>query len=309
MTEVKKNSIRAWFLAIRPKTLTGAIAPVLLGLSLAWIDSSLYQPAFGQTSVFQWIPAVLCMLFAVLMQIDANFINDYFDCLNGVDGEERLGPQRACQQGWISMTAMQRGIALVTCLSLAVGLPTVFWGGLEMIIVGVLCIVFAFLYTTLLSRLGLGDLLVLIYFGLVPVCITYYVQLHCVPRHVLAFGIAMGLVTDTLLIVNNYRDRETDRMVGKNTLVVSIGEKASEWLYLGLGIAAVALCQFAWTTGHEWGAILPILYLVPHTMAWLKMKRIHKGRALNSVLGITALNIFLFAVLASVGYLLPELIS
>lgn len=301
---IKKNGLKAWFLAIRPKTLTGAIAPVLLALSLAWTDSSLYQPPFGQTMVFQVVPAILCLLFAILMQIDANFINDYFDCLNGVDGEERLGPLRACSQGWISLPAMQRGIAFVTCLSIVIGLPTILWGGMEMLIVGALCIVFAFLYTTLLSRLGLGDLLVLVYFGLVPVCVTYYVQLHCVPRHVYALSVAMGLVTDTLLIVNNYRDRETDKQVGKNTLVVSLGAKATEYLYLAIGIVAVGLCQFQWANGHAWGALLPILYLIPHFVAWRKMVRIHEGRALNSVLGVTALNIFLFAILASVGNLL-----
>lgn len=304
MTTIKTNGLKAWFLAIRPKTLTGAIAPVLLGLSLAWMDSQNYLPAFGQTSVFQIIPAILCMLFAILMQIDANFINDYFDCLNGVDGEERLGPLRACSQGWITMPAMQRGIAGTTCLGILVGLPTIFWGGYEMLIVGLVCVILAFLYTTILSRLGLGDLLVLVCFGLVPVCITYYIQLHCIPHHVLAYGIAMGLVTDTLLIVNNYRDRDTDRQVGKNTLVVSIGSKAAEWLYLALGVVGVALCQTAWADGKTWAALLPIVYLVPHFVAWRKMVKIHEGRALNSVLGITALNIFLFAVLASVGILI-----
>lgn len=309
MTKIKTNGWKAWFLALRPKTLTGAIAPVLLALCLAWHDAALYQPPIGQTSVFQWIPAVLCMLFAILMQIDANFINDYFDCLDGVDGEERLGPLRACSQGWITLPAMQRGIAFTTCASILVGLPTVYWGGLEMVIVGVVCIVFAFIYTTWLSRLGLGDLLVLVCFGIVPVCVTYYVQLHCVPRHVLAASIAMGLVTDNLLIVNNYRDRDTDRKVGKNTLVVNIGAKATEWLYLGLGFVAVLLnLVFLLKARHTWSALLPLLYLAPHTLVWRKMVRIHEGRSLNAVLGQTALNIFLFALLASIGEMCQSLL-
>lgn len=303
---IKQNSFKAWFEAIRPKTLTGAAAPVLVALALSYKDASLYQPPIGQTTVFQWIPAVLCLLFALMMQIDANFINDYFDCLNGVDGEERLGPKRACAQGWISMTAMQRGIALTTCLSLVIGIPTVLWGGLELIVVGALCVLFAFLYTTCLARLGLGDLLVLVFFGIVPVCITYYVQLHCVPRTVLALGIAMGLVTDNLLIVNNYRDRETDKQVNKNTLVVNIGAKTTEWLYLLLGVAGVALCQWQWTEGRTWGALLPILYLIPHYLTWREMVRINHGRELNKVLGRTALNIFLFGLLAAIGTLLPS---
>lgn len=304
MTMIKQNSFKAWIKASRPQTLTGAAAPVLLALALSYSDSALYQPPIGQSSVFQWIPAILCLLFALLMQIDANFINDYFDCLNGVDGEERLGPKRACAQGWVSMTAMQRAIALTTCLSLAVGLPTVFWGGMEMLIVGVLCALFAFLYTTCLARLGLGDLLVLIFFGIVPVCVTYYVQLHCVPRLVLALGVAMGLVTDNLLIVNNYRDRDTDRNVGKNTLVVSIGPRASEWLYLALGVVGVALCQLQWMEGRMWGALLPMLYLIPHVLTWRSMIKINKGRELNKVLARTALNIFLFGLLAAIGIII-----
>lgn len=304
MTMIKQNSFNAWIKASRPQTLTGAAAPVLLALALSYSDSALYQPPIGQSSVFQWIPAILCLLFALLMQIDANFINDYFDCLNGVDGEERLGPKRACAQGWVSMTAMQRAIALTTCLSLAVGLPTVFWGGMEMLIVGVLCALFAFLYTTCLARLGLGDLLVLIFFGIVPVCVTYYVQLHCVPRLVLALGVAMGLVTDNLLIVNNYRDRDTDRNVGKNTLVVSIGPRAAEWLYLALGVVGVALCQLLWMEGRMWGALLPMLYLIPHVLTWRSMIKINKGRELNKVLARTALNIFLFGLLAAIGIII-----
>lgn len=305
MTMIKTNSMKAWLLAARPKTLTGAIAPVLLALCLAWRDAALYQPQQGQETVFQWVPALLCMFFAILMQIDANFINDYFDCLDGIDGEERLGPQRACQQGWISMPAMQGGIAFTTCASIAVGLPTIWWGGLEMVLVGIVCIVFAFLYTTWLSHLGLGDMLVILCFGIIPVCVTYYIQLHCVPLHVFIASFAMGLVTDNLLIVNNYRDRETDKNVNKLTLVVRIGANATEYLYLGLGFAAVLLHgTYQLLEGHTFCACLPVIYLIPHFLVWRRMVKLHEGRALNKVLAWTALNIFLYALLVSVGALL-----
>ncbi len=303
-TTIKKNSLKAWFLAIRPKTLTGAAAPVLIALALCYKDSLLYQPAQGETSVFQWIPAVLCLMFALLMQVDANFINDYYDCINGVDGEERLGPKRACAQGWVSLYAMQRGIAFTTCLSLAIGIPTIFWGGLELLIVGILCVIFAFLYTTCLARLGLGDVLVLVFFGIVPVCITYYIQLHTIPLTVLIVSIAMGLVTDNLLIVNNYRDRDTDAKSGKKTLIVHIGSHVAEWLYLGLGVVGVMLCQVLWTENRMWGALLPILYLIPHFLTWRSMVKINHGRELNAVLGRTALNIFLFALLVAIGVMI-----
>lgn len=302
---IKTNSLKAWLLAIRPKTLTGAAAPVLIALALLWSDINIQHPSGAVT--FQWIPATLCLLFALLMQVDANLINDYFDYVRGIDGEERLGPKRACAQGWITLPAMQRGIAFTTCLSLTVGFPTVFWGGMEMLFVGILCALFAFLYTTRLARIGMGDLLVLVFFGIVPVCITYYVQLHTVTQSVLSLGVAMGLVTDNLLIVNNYRDRDTDRQSHKNTLVVSIGAKASEWLYLGLGIAGIALCQLQWKQDRPLAALLPLLYLIPHIITWRSMVKINHGRELNKVLGKTALNIFLFAILVAAGILAKHL--
>ncbi|MGN1263324.1 MAG: prenyltransferase, partial [Prevotella sp.] len=168
---VRRNSPKAWILAARPKTLSGAAVPVMIGLALAYTDSLAY---YG--GIFNIKAAALCVLFAFVMQIDANFINDFFDCLNGTDDTEtRLGPRRACSQGWISINAMKRAIALTTTLGCFVGLPLVYYGGLEMILIGGLCVLFCFLYTTHLSRLGLGDLLVIVFFGIVPVCITYYI--------------------------------------------------------------------------------------------------------------------------------------
>ena len=300
--QVKTNSPRAWLLATRPKTLTGAAAPVLLALALAWRD--IHSGNACQSITFEWIPAMLCLLFALMMQIDANLINDYFDCVNGVDGEERLGPKRACAQGWVTLPAMRRAIAITTILALLMALPTVWWGGWPLVIIGLLCALFAFLYTTCLARLGLGDILVLVFFGIIPVCVTYYIQLHEVPTCVWVLSVAMGLVTDNLLIVNNYRDRDTDAQVGKNTLVISIGARATEWLYLLLGIIGVGLCQWQWMENRPWGALLPMIYLVPHIRAWRSLVRIHHGSALNQVLGSTALNIFFFALLAAIGTLL-----
>src|SRR5574344_2045192 len=159
---IKTNSLKAWILAARPKTLTGAAVPVMIGVSLIHVE----QPWF-----FNWLPAALCFLFAFVMQIDANFINDFFDYVKGTDDETRLGPKRACAEGWISLDAMKQAIALTTVFACLIGLPLVYWGGLERILVGALCVVFCFLYTTYLSYIGLGDLLVIVFFGLGPVCI------------------------------------------------------------------------------------------------------------------------------------------
>ena len=143
MKEVRTNSAEAWLLAARPKTLTGAAVPVMVGLALAWADWSHFYPNISPTFLCNGIPAILCMLFAFAMQIDANFINDYFDCIKGSDREDRLGPKRACAEGWITLTAMKKGIALTTVLACLIGLPLILYGGPTMILVGLLCIIFA----------------------------------------------------------------------------------------------------------------------------------------------------------------------
>ena len=299
-TTIKQNSFRAWLLAARPKTLSGAAVPVLIGLSLAYTDASYYGD-----DIFSWTAAILCILFALVMQIDANFVNDFFDYARGNDDSAtRLGPLRACTQGWVSIEAMKRAIATTTCGACVIGLPLVYYGGLEMILIGILCVVFCFLYTTHLSYIGMGDLLVLLFFGIVPVCITYYVQLHTVTFQVFVASVACGLVIDALLIVNNYRDRDNDRRDGKMTLVIHIGEKATEYLYLGIGIAACLMGSVFWMNAHVLAFILPFIYLLLHVFTWLKMQHIHHGKQLNECLGETARNILIYGLTVSVGLLL-----
>ena len=310
---VNTNSLRAWWLAARPKTLTGAAAPVMVALSAAWRDLHAVDNAF------MWTPAILCLLFALLMQVDANFVNDYFDFKKGRDDREtRLGPPRACSEGWITPRAMEWGIGITTTLACLAGLPLVQWGGWWLVAIGIACVVFCFLYTTLLAGLGLGDLLVLLFFGLVPVSATYFVQTGEVTLPVLLLSIGMGLATDCLLVVNNYRDREQDRTAGKRTIVVLLGERFAEWLYLALGILAVLLpllpAVYSSMNSKSYSslsnltislfALLPLFYLIPHTRTWLRMKRLHHGRPLNVVLGQTAANIFLYALLESLALLL-----
>ena len=296
MENVKTNSIKAWVLAARPKTLAAAATPVLLGCSLAASDGWL-----------QFIPAILCFLFAFTMQIDANFINDFFDFLKGSDREDRLGPERACAQGWITLNAMKHGIASATILSCIWGVLILFFSGLEMIPVGLLCILFAFLYTAgpyPLAYHGWGDVLVIVFFGFVPVGCTYYTMCHDWTWSVTIACLASGLVSDLLLMLNNYRDREQDKISGKRTLVVRFGAKAGRWMYLALGLIACMLCLLFVITGQLWAAILPQLFLVPHLNTWQHMVKINKGKELNKVLGETARNIALFGVLLSLGLIL-----
>ena len=293
-SDIKVNSWQAWLLATRPKTLTGAAVPVMIALALAYADR-------GKLLI---VPALLCLLFAFVMQIDANLINDYFDYRKGTDDEQRLGPLRACAQGWVTLPAMKRAILITTARACLVGLPLIWYGGWSMVIVGILCVLFCFLYTTHLSYIGLGDLLVLVFFGLVPVCATYYLQTEQVTLECVLASIACGLVIDTLLVVNNYRDRDNDRRTGKNTLVTRIGERASERLYLGLGIVACLIGVVFVINGHWWAFILPIAYLALHTVCYTRMKEINHGRQLNVILGDNARNMLIYGILLSVGLLL-----
>ncbi len=306
-------------MAARPKTLVGAVAPVLVGGLLGF---SHLAPRVASASAIGWwmqafAPFMLCMLFALIMQIDANFINDYIDWRKGSDRSDRLGPERAMAQGWITPNAMRLGILITTIAAILIGLPLLFFGGMWMILVAVLCIVACFLYSTFMSYKGWGDALVIVFFGIVPVVFTYWcvvkgsweaaLNVSVINQTAIIFklqqamllGIAMGLVTDCLLMVNNYRDVEQDRVSGKQTLVVRFGEKIALQLYLWAGVVAVVLVLLvSWKS-----AVLLLAYLVLHLITAYKMSR-RKGRDLNSVLGMTTRNIIIFGACTALGLMI-----
>lgn len=296
---VKTNSVKAWLLATRPKTLSAAAVPVMIGTAFAWRNTS---------EQFNWIPAILCLLFAWIMQIDSNLVNDYFDFKKGNDDETRLGPKRACSEGWITSGAMVRGILITTLLGCMTGIPLILYGGLEMVMVGIACVVFCFLYTTLFSYHGLGDILVLLFFGIIPVCCTYYV---CMPLHqqiptgeVIASSIACGLAIDALLIVNNYRDIDNDRSNGKITLAVRLGASKTRRLYESIGYTAAGIMIIlVFFDLYQTDKLIPtyaiyLIYIILHRQSYQEMKRINKGAKLNQVLGLTARNILVFGILS-----------
>lgn len=291
--EIKQNSPRAWILACRPKTLTGALIPVMTASALA-----LNNEKCNVTAI------IICFVFASLMQIAANLINDLFDFLKGTDGSDRLGPERACAQGWISPRSMRKGIAIVLTAATLVGALLLLYGSLWLIAIGAACIVFAFLYTTILSYSGMGDVLVLVFFGFVPCCGTYYVTTGEINGACVLAGAVCGIVIDTLLIVNNYRDRHTDKKNNKKTLIVLLGENFGSIFYLLCGVCAWLLSLLFITMGYGQGVLLTTLYLLLHIPTWREMVKINQGRALNSILGKTSRNMLIFGLLLSVGLLL-----
>ncbi len=286
MEGVKRNSVRAWLLAARPKTLSAALIPVFAGTALAYAKGTA-----------DWGAALLCVVFAALMQIAANFINDLYDFLKGTDRSDRLGPERACAQGWISPRAMRWGIVALLAAACCAGLFLLPYGGWGLVALGAVCVVFAFLYTTLLSYCGLGDILVWVFFGFVPVLGTFYVQGRQLCPEVWWLAAGCGLVIDTLLVVNNYRDRDTDRRVGKRTLVAVFGEPFGRYFYFLQGIAGYVCVAALAAYGYMWVAIFPLFYLLPHYLTWRKMVQIGCGRGLNRVLGYTSRNMLTFGLL------------
>lgn len=297
---IATNSLEAWLLAARPKTLSGAAVPVMIGVALAMKDAGWDH--------FQVLPAVLCFLFAFLMQIDSNLINDYFDYIHGNDNPaSRLGPKRACAEGWITTKAMLRGIVAVSAAACIVGLPLVCYGGWEMVIVGAVCVVFAFLYTTFFSYKGLGDILVLVFFGLVPVTFTYYVimpqQLQHFSAAAIWCGLGCGMVIDTLLCINNFRDRHNDERDGKRTLIVRLGEKHGARLYnivgnVGACLTMIIIMVECRSSQLKAVVIIPFLfYAYKHSQSYEELKRIWNGKELNKVLGMTARDMFIYGLM------------
>ncbi|MCQ2189183.1 MAG: 1,4-dihydroxy-2-naphthoate octaprenyltransferase [Paludibacteraceae bacterium] len=301
METVATNSVKAWILAARPKTLAAAVVPVLVGSALSMF--------LCNTPEFDWRKFAICFLFASLMQIAANLINDLFDFLKGSDGKDRLGPERAMAQGWITKKAMLIGIAIVVGLAAVCGLcmlPIIddsqVW---TMIGVGIFCIFFAYFYTSgpfPLSYNGLGDVAVVGFFGVVATCFTCYCQLpYCFEdiRCVVA-GVATGLAINALLVVNNYRDRETDANDGKRTLIVKLGERFGELLYLGCGFGAVALMLYVFRE-HIVVLAFYIPYVILHLMSYTKLVRIKRGKALNQLIGESSRNMMVFAIMTVVA--------
>lgn len=307
----RTNSARAWILASRPRTLTGAAAPVLVGgaCAAAW-GTGVSATAF-----------LLCLLFAFVMQVDANFVNDYFDFRKGTDRADRLGPERACAQGWITPRAMLRGIVVTTVIGCLIGLPLIGFGGWWMLAVGALCVAGCILYTTHLSYRGWGDVLVVVFFGVVPVFFTFWCMcgfgallpslradaaaaesLEQWPL-VVTLGLAMGFATDCLLMVNNYRDVDQDRVSGKRTFVVRFGREAGLNTYRWFGLLAAFVAMGLLVGDGKHGAPLLLIYLFFHESVTRKMRRL-TGRALNGVLGLTARNIFFFGALTALALLL-----
>jgi 1,4-dihydroxy-2-naphthoate octaprenyltransferase len=284
---------RVWLAAARPRTLPAAVAPVLVGSALAFHDGHLGE-----------LTALLCLAFALLVQIGANFANDYYDFVQGADTTARLGPRRAVASGWVSPAAMRRAMVATLAAAILAGGGLIWRGGPWMAAVGFGSVLCAIAYTGgpfPLGYHGLGDLFVFIFFGLVAVTMTYFVQTGWVSREAVLAAVPMGLLTANILVVNNYRDMETDAAAGKRTLVVVFGRGFARIQYALSLLIALAVPVLFWRVGFGAGSLLPLV-LAP--LGWRLCRRLQAGRTppeLIALLGDTAKLVAAYALLFAVG--------
>ena len=285
-----------WLLASRPRTLPAAVAPVLVGTSLAWADGR-----------FSPLPALAAVAGALLLQILSNFANDYFDFKKGVDTRERLGPIRVMAAGLLSARELRLGIVTVVGLAVLVGLYLILVGGWPILAVGIASLLAALLYTGgpfPFGYHGLGDLFVFIFFGLAAVCGTYYVQAGTLSIDILVTAAPVGFLITAILVVNNLRDIETDAKAGKRTLAVLIGAQNTRRQYLALLVLAYAVTLLLWLELGLGPAVLLTFISLPLAARRTYSVFSAKGRELNSVLAATAQLALQFSLLLSLGILL-----
>jgi 1,4-dihydroxy-2-naphthoate octaprenyltransferase len=284
---------RVWIEAARPRTLPAAVAPVLVGAALAWHDR-----------VFSAGAAGLCLGFALLVQIGTNFANDYYDFMRGADTASRVGPRRAVAAGLIAPATMQRAMIATFAAAFLTGLGLVAWGGPWLLAIGVASIACGIAYTGgpwPLAYHGLGDVFVFVFFGLVAVGGTYFVQAQQLTLDAVLAGVPVGLLAANILVVNNYRDADTDALAGKRTLVVQLGRGAARAQFAASLAGALLMPLLLVARGYGYGCLLP-LAIAP--IAWRHLQRLRPDAPpgeLILLLGATGRLLALYALLLGAG--------
>ncbi|MEX1297337.1 MAG: 1,4-dihydroxy-2-naphthoate polyprenyltransferase [Candidatus Limnocylindrales bacterium] len=292
---------RAWLVAVRPATLPAAVGPVLVGLAVA-ISLGVFEP----------LPAIAALAVALLLQVASNVANDLSDFRSGVDTEERLGPPRAAASGLLSERELLVGLAIIVGLAGLVGLYLVAVGGIIILVLGVAAVVSAVTYSGgpwPYGYHGLGEVFVFVFFGLVAVAGTTYLQTLTWEPLAFVAAIPVGALITAVLVVNNLRDIETDAATGKRTLAVILGERGAAAEYdLLIGVAYAVPVALLIAGDAAWTVMLPLASL-PLTLALFRV--IHAGgdpRRLNPVLRETARLSLIYSVLLAAGLALGELV-
>ena len=286
---------------MRLRTLPVSLSGVVMGTALAWFMNH-----------FAWLPALLCLLFALLAQVASNFANEYYDYKHGADKKGRVGPRRGVTEGDIR----PRTLLIVTFATLAaagvVGCCLIPYGGWWLLPVGIFIALGALAYSTgpyPLSYHGLGEWAVFLFFGVIPVTLTYYVQALRIEPLVILASMSIGFLGVNVLLVNNYRDMDDDREAGKRTSVVIFGRRPAAAAYLINGYVAMSLLTPLWLMSAllskptVLALAAPVIYLVLHTITWHRLTT-RESAALNPLLGATARNMLIFTLLLTLAMLL-----
>jgi len=308
MSGTELSGTRAWLAAARPQTLPAAAAPIVVGGGLAWADG-----------VFALVPLLAAFVGAALIQIGTNFANDYYDAIQGADTEAREGFTRVTQAGIIAPERVKQAMYLTFAAAVAVGSYLVYIGGLPILIIGLVSVASGIAYTGgpyPLGYHGLGDLFVFVFFGIIAVVGTYYVQAAAVLAEPLSTTIPPGTVTWTaflaslpvaaistnILVVNNIRDKKEDATTGKRTLAVRFGYRVSRLEYTGLFGLAYLIPVWLWV-GEGWPrtVLLPLLTLPVAMLVTRTVWTNASGAALNPALETTGKLLAAYSLLFGVG--------
>jgi len=294
---MSEHRAHVWVMAARPKTLPVAFAPIIVGSAMAWDDDG-----------FHFLSMVIATLCATLITIGTNFCNDFSDFAKGADTDERKGPTRVTQSGLIQSQTMKIATLIVFGLAVCLGMVLVYRGGWIILLIGMISILAGIFYTAgpwPFGYKGLGDVFVLIFFGPVAVGGTYYVQTLELSIHVLMAGFTTGLLATAILVVNNIRDIEEDRVSRKMTLVVRFGRRfgVGLWAFCIVMASVLPLFLIVQSNDHIWSA-LAALVLIPAIPLFLTLTQQSDPFRLNPILGKTAFLLLSHSVLFSTGWIL-----
>ena len=286
---------KAYFLASRPRTWPLSLCPVCIGVSMA------------KGPIDYWVFG-LTLFFSLLIQIGTNFANDYFDFIKGADTSSRIGPSRATASGWIAPSDMWRGTIFIFLLAFLTAIPLMARAGLWSLPIAALCILFGILYTggpKPLGYLGLGELLVMIFFGPVACAGAYYLQTFTLNLSVLIASLAPGLLSTSALIANNLRDYKNDAKAGKQTLIVRLGPLFGKWEYatsiVFAGVVPLILFIFC---GAPAITLLPMIILIVAIPLIQTAFRFEHPKELIPVLQVSAMLLLLYTLLFSLSWLI-----
>jgi 1,4-dihydroxy-2-naphthoate octaprenyltransferase len=287
-------NLSSWIMAARPRTLSLSLTPVAVGTALAW----------AADREINWLAVLAALAGSMLIQLGTNLHNDAVDSERGGDGPDRLGPPRVTATGLLSVHTVNRGAAACFGVAVAMGLYLVMVGGWPILLLGVASIVAGWAYNggpLPIAYTPLGEIFVIAFFGVGAVGGTYWLCTDYLGPAAVVAGLALGLLAAAVLLVNNYRDLDSDTRVGRRTLAIMAGPHITAWIYAGLMLLPFALLPMigdALPRGHVW----PALLILPMALALIyRFMHEPRGRAFNRILIRTVQTQFLFGLFLCVG--------